>query len=408
MKKSLPILLLIGVTLLFSCKKNDLQTSSTPKSKQEKESWCQMRISTPEQDAASNAYFASGEGARWMKSAKMLSTQTTAPCILVDFDGQSVTDPYWVGTGGYLYCQPSILNSAEKDKFYAKISEVFQAYNPNVSIVRTPDTSLYFSAPPNRRSRLIVSPTKPSGVGESVGGVGRFNSFGLTGDNLCFSFDTNPDDDGNLRGLVGAHELGHNLGLYHQSNWQNVPPPFGTCTKVDEYRKGSPVNDPSAPAGWSPIMGLSGWKLCTFCQGYDAQSCRHIVNEYNAIATYIPLGSDEFGNTIATAQPISRNVNYDGRLQTTNDVDYFTFTALSSVTFTVTSYNCVDIVVDLYGTTGNFIMSIDVANNPNMPTQVINAPIGPVKYLAVHNVTTAQNNNAPSIALAGRYTLIVQ
>ena len=95
---------------------------------------------------------------------KLTSLPTAKATIYIDFDGQSVTSGYW-NNGVKLDCSPSAFSNTQIEEIYNRVSEDYRPFNVRI----TTDLDSFYSAPLNRRIRIIVTPT--SAWRQGVGGI---------------------------------------------------------------------------------------------------------------------------------------------------------------------------------------------------------------------------------------------
>lgn len=164
---------------------------------------------------------------------------TGTPAILLDFDGYQ----------GY---PPSGLDSTQ---MRTVINYVTKYYAPWVVAVTTSEAD-YNAAPSTRRQRVVITTSTSFGAGQSFIGSFATNTPNYVSTSLLVQLKKIGD--------CAAHEVGHSLGLYHQSTCENG-------VKTSEYRTG-------------PIMGYSysnlnpGWET----SGINAY-CK-TVNEIQVIS----------------------------------------------------------------------------------------------------------------------------
>lgn len=250
------------------------------------------------------------------------SNPSAAPTAFLDFDGAVVDDPYWRPFSGdsIIYCEAATLTRAQMIKIFNHIAEDFSPFNINI----TTDSSVYFAAPITKRTRVIFTPTS-SWYGSS-GGVAYIESFRWGLNTPCFVFSSLLGNNDKRVAEAASHEIGHTLGLYHQSQYANIG--TDSCRFVTEYFAGRGSSD----IGWSPIMGNSySRNLTTWHIGISSIGCTFPQNDFAVITNPIngiTYRADDHGNTINTAT----NVNIiDGIFSTagiindSNDLDHFKF-----------------------------------------------------------------------------------
>ena len=158
-------------------------------------------------------------------------------CILIDFDGQSVTNSLWNG-GATLNCAPSGLSSSQITEVLNEVRALYAAYN----VFITYDESVYYAANPLKRTRVVVTPT--SGWYSGVSGIAYVTSFTWGDETPAFVFSDRLYFTSHYVAEIVAHEAGHTLGLSHQSEYD------GNCTLVSRYRNGAIMgNSLNAPQG---------------------------------------------------------------------------------------------------------------------------------------------------------------
>lgn len=245
------------------------------------------------------------------------SLPSAAAVIYLDFDGQVVTGTQW----NVSYNSPTI-NAAPGNKTAAEITQIWQAvaddFGPfNISV--TTVESRFQAAPPNRRIRVIITPTSRwFTANSSVIGVAYLNSFVWSGDTPCWSFDsfTTPS----VTADTISHEVGHTLGLRHDGKGSQ------------DYYFGF-END---FVSWNPIMGgganvkLTQWSRGEYRQATQQEDDLAIIA--NATNGFGVRGDDK-GDTLATAAALgfqtgsATSVSDGGMIEKMTDVDIMRFNA---------------------------------------------------------------------------------
>jgi dual-action HEIGH metallo-peptidase len=220
------------------------------------------------------------------------SYPSAAPTIYLDFDGQTVTGTSW-NVSGPIYCGPSGLTSAQMTEVFNRVSEDYRPFTINV----TTDSTKYWSAPANKRIRVIVTVTS-SWYG-SAGGVAFVNSF-TWGDNTpCFVFSALLNYNTKNISESSSHEAGHTLGLRHQSVYN------ASCVKTSEYNPGIG----SGEISWAPIMGVGySRNLTTWYNGPNSISCTTIQKDLDVITggtNGVTYRADYASNALSNATPES-------------------------------------------------------------------------------------------------------
>jgi hypothetical protein len=250
------------------------------------------------------------------------SHPSSRPTVFLDFDGQTVDDVYWrpFSTDSIIICKPSKLTNAQMIRVFNNVAEDFKPFNLNI----TTDSSVYFAAPITRRTRVIITPTW-QWYG-SAGGVAYIESFRWGLNTPCFVFDTLLKFNDKFIAEAVSHEIGHTLGLYHQSQYRNEN--TDTCRYVTEYNPGRGSRD----IGWSPIMGVSyDRNLSLWHNGRNSFGCSSLQNDLSIIVSSsnsITYRSDDHGNNINTSTIVNTtNGEYDvnGLITDSTDTDHFQF-----------------------------------------------------------------------------------
>src|SRR4051812_6028624 len=90
----------------------------------------------------------------YSQAPKLSSYPSATATIFLDFDGQTVRSTGWNG-GNTLVCAPSTIANTQITDVFNRVSEDFRPFNVNV----TTDSTVFLSAPLNRRIRIIITPT---------------------------------------------------------------------------------------------------------------------------------------------------------------------------------------------------------------------------------------------------------
>ncbi len=150
--------------------------------------------------------------------------------------------------------------------------------------------------------------------------MGSFN----WGDNTpAWVFSKLLSDNPKYIGEATSHEIGHTLGLQHQSVYNKG------CDLVTEYSEGKGDGE----IGWAPIMGVGYYRnVTTWHIGTNIEGCSVIQNDIDVIAkgeSKIGFRSDDHGNTPQTATPLTfydKNFQSNGMINSSPDKDVFKFT----------------------------------------------------------------------------------
>src|SRR6516162_2715585 len=222
----------------------------------------------------------------------MNSLPTAQATVYLDFDGQYVAGTIW-NQGGPIDAKSPRLSVRDITEIFNRISDDYRPFNMNV----TTDPNVFDKAPILQRIRIIFTPTSNwYGIASGVSFVGSFT----WGDDtpawvFCDLLGNNPK----FLAACASHEIGHTLGLQHQSIYDN----YGR--KITEYNSGAG----NAKTGWAPIMGINFYKNCTtWNTGTCAVRCDSIQSDLETIAgrpNDFGLRADDYGNEQTRATPVN-------------------------------------------------------------------------------------------------------
>lgn len=242
--------------------------------------------------------------------------------VFLDFDGQYVAGTSW-NWGGPIDAQPAVLTTAQITEIYHRVAEDYGIFNLNL----TTDSTAYLSAPPSQRIRVIVTATS-SWYGPA-GGVSFVGSFIWGNNTPAWVFSSLLGNNVKNISEAIAHEVGHTLGLQHQSIFD------GSCNKVTEYSGGQG----SGEIGWAPIMGIGYSKnLTTWHYGTSAMGCAAYQSDINVIAgitNNFGLRNDDHldNHTGASTINIGIATSATGIINNETDRDVFKFDIVSTNNF---------------------------------------------------------------------------
>ncbi len=221
--------------------------------------------------------------------------------VLLDYFGGYT--PTW---GGVKYSAPNVSNAEIRD-VWKRVAEDYMPLNINV----TTDRKVFEAAPEGSRQRCVFAPDAPTAAG-----VAYIGSWNWGGDTVCWARYTT----GKSAAEVGAHEVGHTVGLAHQG------------TSTEGYFGG--FDGPGAPndqTGWAPIMGVGYYQPVTTWAKGEYLDANELQDELAVMLTYnnVDYRPDDVGNTLATARYLEIFSNYtasaEGVVETAGDTDAFRF-----------------------------------------------------------------------------------
>lgn len=291
------------------------------------------------------------------QTPKLNSYIAARPTIFLDFDGQTVRSTGW-NSGNTLTCAPSTMTSTQITDIFNRVSEDFRPFNVNI----TTDSTVFLSAPLNKRIRIIVTPT--SGWTSGVGGISYVGSFTWGDDTPAFVFQDRLQNNPKYVAECCSHETGHALGLTHQSAYD------ATCRLVATYAEGTG----SGETGWAPIMGNSYYKNMTgWNDGPTPYGCSNIQDNLTIITSQNGFGyrTDDFTAENDATATLLNNASFatNGIIETNTDKDAFRIALSNTRTirfqvnpFAINTANVganLDIRVDLYNNSNVLLKSYD-------------------------------------------------
>lgn len=235
------------------------------------------------------------------------SKKNSTRVLFLNFKGQGTKPAFDLDKN------PSTFSVAEQtliQKVWQRVAEDYSAFDVDITTEAPTSTTGKIGA-------TIVITNETS----TAGGYAYLNSFSsFTASNAtAFCFQNNLANSEKPIAECISHELGHTLGLHHQS------------TAAETYYGGSGTGE----TGWAPIMGVSYYKnLTQWAKGEYAGA----TNKEDAYAVMLKQGlspvADDHGNTIATASNMTssvanglNNLSASGVISTPNDIDMLAFNA---------------------------------------------------------------------------------
>lgn len=328
------------------------------------------------------------------------SYPSASATVFIDFDGQYVQGTSW-NWSGPLSLNPSNLSTAQMTEIFNRVSEDYRPFNVNI----TTDSTKYWAAPATKRVRVIL--TTSSDWYGAAGGVSYVNSF-TWGDNTpAFVFTALLNYNTKNVAEATSHEIGHTLGLRHQSSYDN------NCVKTAEYNPGTG----SGEIAWAPIMGVGYYRNFTLWNnGANPYGCTDYQDDLGIITTntgFSYRADDYSGNPTggATSVPFVNNqFTISGVIEKISDQDAFKFTVttpgnfhLNALPYNIGSGNVgsnLDMQVDLLTNGQTLLGSYNPANSLSATIDTI---LNPGTYWL--RVQGKGNMFAPEYASLGSYSL---
>ncbi len=185
-----------------------------------------------------------------------------APAVLfLDFDGHTVTGTPW-NYISEIVCSDAGLTWEEQDDIRDSVAFDYSPFNVYV----TTDSAIFNSA--QTGVRVVV--TESWEWYGRAGGVAFISSFDWGKATPCFVFSLLLGYDVKKIQEACSHEIGHTLGLYHQSVYNEG------CVKIAEYRPGA-------------IMGNSFYQNGVWWVGTSSRSCYDIQDDAAVIISKVGL-----------------------------------------------------------------------------------------------------------------------
>lgn len=306
---------------------------------------------------------------------------TSNSVILLDFDGQYVTNAYWNG-GAPISARYSGMTSTEIANTIARVQEDYSPFNVTV----TNDESVYNAADPYKRVRVII--TESWEWYGQAGGVAYLGSFSWGNETPAWVFSSLLGYSAKNVSEAVSHEAGHTLGLYHQAKYENG-------VKTSDYHSGTGSGETS----WAPIMGVGYYTNLTIWHNGQNSSGQY-QDDLGIITQKLPYKGDDFGNSTSAAAPLG--TSKAGLINTTNDVDMFYFDgAINSIS--LRSNGNVDLKYTIYNGSGQ---AVATGNDVNLlgTSASVYLPYGRY-YVAV---TSVANSYATTYGMVGTYSVSVQ
>lgn len=242
------------------------------------------------------------------------SNTAAVPTVYLDFNGELIEGTAW-NWQGPIQAASADLRDDDILEIFNRVAEDFRIFNLNI----TTDSQRYAAAPFLSRIRIVITPSS-EWYGKPAGGVSFVNSFSWGDGTPSWVFSDWLQQHNKYIGEAISHEIGHTLGLQHQSTYDDG------CNMVTEYAEGHGHGE----TGWAPIMGLSYYKnLTTWHTGPSVDGCTVIQNDIDVITNgehHIGLVADDHGDSIQVASrlPIQpRSFEAKGVIHTRTDRDVF-------------------------------------------------------------------------------------
>lgn len=316
------------------------------------------------------------------------TTTTTANVILLDFNGEYVTNTMW-NVSGPITCAPANLNAEEAGVILQRVTTDFTPFNITV----TTDEAVYNAANPLKRMRVII--TESWEWYGQAGGVSYLNSFTWGSNTPCFVFSSLLGYSVKMIAEACSHEAGHTIGLRHQSVYD------AAGVKLSEYNWGQGLGE----IGWAPIMGASyNENLSLWHYGPNSLSATTMQDDVAKIAAVVGFVSDEYTNGTSGATVLSSSRT--GIINASTDIDFFSVNISSVKTLSLIPTNVgpnndggnLDLVLKIYNSQGVLLSSI---NDPLILNAGLNLSAGSYYVSA----STTDNQYTTRYGMLSKYTI---
>lgn len=338
--------------------------------------------------------------------------QISDKVLYLDFDGQVVSGTAW-NSGNTINAAPSTVSNANKILIFKRISEDYYPFDVNV----TTDSTRFNNALPNRRMRIVFTPT--SAWFGSAGGVAYVGSFawGGTPGTPCWVFENQLGYNSKNMAEAAAHEAGHTLSLRHQSTYDV------NCNKTNEYHPGQGTGVTS----WAPIMGVGYSKNVTIWHnGKSATSCTLTQLDHSngsvgiTGSSFLNFEADDVGDVPLNAKVLNLTTLTtldSGLITTPSDIDVYRFSICGpryvsvnakpwALDTTPTGYNGanLDIKLKLYNAATNSLIAADSSLTKLNALCGLNLTAGSYYF----TIDGAGSNNYSDYGSLGRYYLSIK
>ena len=186
----------------------------------------------------------------------------------LDFTGGTVRGSIWNTDSSDIVAKPATLDPASVKIIHATVAGYFKLFNLNIST----DPSVYLRAPVYQRIRIIITPDG-SWYGNTAG-VTMTGSFTWGDDTPGWVFTDKLGGNALFIAAAIAHEIGHSLGLQHQSLYNS----YNQLITETSGGENHPLDDKA------PLMGVPYYKTAGWISGPTPWSADRIQNDTMQIA----------------------------------------------------------------------------------------------------------------------------
>ena len=382
------IAFIAAVCLLASCTKENLH--DVPIVDQSEPVSCDFGIGNfnlQKREPVQDELLGKGKPPRFNWSNVYPNSPVNPSVLLLDFDGHTVSNTAWNVTGD-LVCAPANMTTEAQSQVFERIVNDYSPFN----VVITTDEGIFNNTPSNKRMRVIF--TESWEWFGQAGGAAFLNTFGYAVETPCFVFTSLLNYNPKAIAEAGAHELGHTLGLSHQSSYSGT-------TLLNAYNYGTG----SGETAWAPIMGCAYYRnLSTWHNGATSNGPSATQDELAIINAKLGALPDDYSGTTTGAQSLVSSKN--GMIHHSGDTDMFFLDLSGTTTITATPISVgagnnganLDLVLKVYDDRGALLSTV---NDPSVLHASATLPSG--EYFVV--VSVEGNSNVGSYGMVGKYLI---
>jgi len=266
--------------------------------------------------------------------------------IYLDFKGRTTNGTKWntaytagasIVTPPYdIDGNPSALSHAEIANIqfiWQRVAEDFAPFEVDVTtedpgaeaLQKTSELDL------NYGKRVCIGGSSMDWLGKSAGGCAYVKSFDMSVDTPAFVFPAQlANGDFRYVGQAISHQVGHTFGLHHEGRVALVT--NGVTEPAQECYQGRKE--------WAPIMGLGYYSNMVQWSKGEYAGANNTEDDIAIIANYVPFRTDNVGNTIGSAKPLTvnngNNAHMSGAIESRTDVDVYSFaTGAGNITLSI-------------------------------------------------------------------------